>query len=80
MAKIQEEMNQCAHAANPVLDFNPPPIPPIVENPVLPPQGNPPVNIGTSDSVPSATLNPPVIEVDEEIKGHRGEAKSDEKY
>ena len=59
MAKMQEEMNQHAHATNPH-------IPPVVETTVPPPQGNPPVHIGTPEGVPPSTLNAPVIEVDDQ--------------
>lgn len=42
-----------------------PPNPQVVESIVFPPQGNPPVHIGVPDGIPPATLNPPVIEIDD---------------
>lgn len=58
MAKMQEEVNQHAHISNP----------PVVENTVPPPQGNPSlhIQIGAPDGVPPTTLNPPVIEIDDQ--------------
>lgn len=56
MAKMQEEMNQRAHAANPL-------IPSVVETHAPPPQGNPPVHVSAPGSVPSVNINPPIIEV-----------------
>lgn len=44
---------------------NRPPNLPIIENPVPPPQGNPPGYIGTPDDASPATLNPPIIEIDD---------------
>lgn len=43
MAKMKEEMNQCAYAANPL-------IPPVVKTLIPPPQGNPLVHIGSPSS------------------------------
>ncbi|XP_050897085.1 uncharacterized protein LOC127103890 [Lathyrus oleraceus] len=59
MAKMQEEMNQHTHTVNP------PPNPLVVDNPLPPPQSNPPyhIPIGSPDGVPPATINLPVIEI-----------------
>lgn len=64
MAKMQEEMNQHAHAANPIPSINPP----VIETLILPPQSNTLVHIlvDTSGSVPSPILNTPVIEIDDQ--------------
>lgn len=59
MAKMQEDMNQHANAANP-------PIPPMVETPIPPSQVDPPIHIGAPDGVPHVNLHPPVVEIDDQ--------------
>lgn len=50
MAKMQEDMNQRANAANP-------PIPLVVETPILSPQIDPLVHIGAPGGVPPVNLH-----------------------
>lgn len=64
MAKMQEEMDQCAHTSNPILVAHPL----VVENPVPSPPNNTLAHIpvGAPGSVPRAILNPSVIEIDDQ--------------
>lgn len=59
IAKMQEDMNQRANAANP-------PVPPVLETLIPPSQVNPSVHIGTSSGVPHINLHPPVVEIDDQ--------------
>lgn len=63
MAKMQDEMNQCAHAANPILATHPS----VVENPVPPPNTTSMhILVGAPGGVPLTVLNLPIIEIEDQ--------------
>lgn len=59
MAKRQEDMYQCANVANP-------PIPPMVETLIPPPQVDPLVHIGASSGVPPVNIHLAIVEIDDQ--------------
>lgn len=59
MAKMQEDMNECANATNP-------PIPPMVETSIPHPQVDSPIHIGVHSGIPHVNLHPLVVEIDDQ--------------